>query len=143
MNRNELIKLIDNHEDICNFGSSDDAPTAEWIQKAEKALGVRLPDDYKWFLNSYGGGDISGEEIYSIYCIPFDEAVGGDITYQNTIATNNVALGKLFLSNTDFGEEFYFKTDGGDQVYLEYGSKKELYAENFIEYMEKRINSYL
>ncbi|MDE1185999.1 MAG: SMI1/KNR4 family protein [Pantoea sp.] len=135
--------MIDNHEDVCNFGTSEDAPSVEWIQKTEKALGVQLPDDYKWFLNTYGGGEISGEEIYSIYCVPFDEAIGGDITYQNIISTNNISLGKIVLSNTDFGEEFYFKIDGSNQVYLELGNKNELYAQNFIEYIEKRIKAYL
>ncbi|EOG1892365.1 TPA: hypothetical protein ACXNC1_003568 [Proteus mirabilis] len=51
---------------------------------------------------------ICGEEIYSIYCLPFDEAIGGDIVYQNVIANKNLASERISLSNTDFGEEFFF-----------------------------------
>lgn len=42
------------------MGTSDDAPDNDWIDAAEKALLVRLPADYKWFLNHYVGGDICG-----------------------------------------------------------------------------------
>lgn len=86
MSREELVELFDKHSDLINMGTSEDSPGSDWIDAAEKALSVTLPAGYKWFLNNYGGGDICGEEIYSIYCLPFDEAVGGDIVYQNTIA---------------------------------------------------------
>ncbi|PWC09422.1 SMI1/KNR4 family protein [Brenneria corticis] len=142
MNRNKLVDFIKKHEDIANFGSSDDAPASEWINKAEQALGVTLPDNYKWFLSEFGGGEICGEEIYSIYGVPFNEAVGGDLVYQNTIANNNILLGKIVLSNTDFGEEFYFKINDFDKVYIAIGNREELYAEDFIEYLHKRLISY-
>ena len=143
MNRNNLLNLIKEHEDIANFGTADDAPTSEWINKAEQTLGVVLPDDYKWFLSEFGGGEICGEEIYSIYGLPFNEAVGGDLVYQNVIANNNISSGKLVLSNTDFGEEFYFKTDDFDKVYISIGNTEEVYAEDFIEYLHKRLMSYI
>lgn len=142
MKRNELKKELEKHENFINFGSSDDSPGLEWIGKAEKELGIVLPDDYKWFLNEYGGGEICGEEIYSIYCMPFNEAVGGDLVYQNTIAYKNIPLGKIVLSNTDFGEEFYFKVDDLKKVYMKVGDREGVYAENFIEYIHKRLISY-
>ncbi|SET65463.1 SMI1/KNR4 family protein [Thorsellia anophelis] len=49
------------------MGTSDDAPSLEWIVKAEEMLTIKLPEDYKWILSHFGGGDICGEEIYSIY----------------------------------------------------------------------------
>ena len=143
MNRNELKNELKKYEDLTNLGSSDDSPGFEWLGKAEKELGIILPDDYKWFLNEYGGGEICGEEIYSIYCMPFDEAVGGDLVYQNTIANKNISLGKLVLSNTDFGEEFYFKVSDLKKVYVKIGNREEVYAESFIGYVHKRLVSYL
>lgn len=142
MSKKELLDLIEKKEDFVNFGTSDDAPSSEWIQKAEQALGVTLPEDYKWFLSEFGGGDICGEEIYSIYCLPFDEAVGGDLVYQNVISSDNVSIGKIVLSNTDFGEEYYFKIDDINKVYVSIGNKEMLYANDFIEYIKKRLMSY-
>ena len=137
MNREELIELFEKYSDLINMGTSDDAPDNDWIDAAEKALLVRLPADYKWFLNNYGGGDICGEEIYSIYCLPFNEAVGGDIVYQNMIANNNVESGKIVLSNTDFGEEFFFDTNDMEKVYISIGNNRQLYASDFLEYLQK------
>ncbi|GKW22399.1 hypothetical protein PEC302107_41280 [Pectobacterium araliae] len=143
MNKKELLNLIEEQEDLVNFGTSDDAPTSEWIQKTEQELGVTLPEDYKWFLSEFGGGDICGEEIYSIYCLPFDEAVGGDLVYQNVVSSNNISIGKIVLSNTDFGEEYYFKVDDVNNVYVSMGNKETLYANDFIEYIHKRLMSYV
>lgn len=143
MNKNELIYFLKNNEGLVNFGTSDDAPTSEWINKAEQALGVILPEEYKWFLSQFGGGDICGEEIYSIYCLPFDEVVGGDLIYQNVISENNISIGKIVLSNTDFGEEFYFKVEHPNKLFVSIGHKEDLYANDFIEYLYKRVMSYV
>lgn len=143
MNREELIELFEKYSDLINMGTSDDAPGNDWIDAAEKALSVSFPADYKWFLNNYGGGDICGEEIYSIYCLPFNEAVGGDIVYQNTIANNNLESGKIALSNTDFGEEFFFNTNDMEKVYISIGNNHQLYASDFLEYLQKRLFSYV
>ncbi|MDB6375267.1 SMI1/KNR4 family protein [Photorhabdus bodei] len=142
MNRDELIDLFAEHPDLLNMGSAGDAPSPEWINKTEKALSLTLPDDYKWFLNNFGGGDICGDEIYSIYCIPFEEAIGGDLVYQNTIANNYLNESKLVVSNTDFGEEFYFNTNNLVEVYISLGTENKLYASNFIEFLYKRLMSY-
>ncbi|AXW98439.2 SMI1/KNR4 family protein [Cronobacter sakazakii] len=142
MNREEIVKLFEKYSDLVNMGTSDDAPDNSWVEAAEKALSVNLPADYIWFLKNYGGGEICGEEIYSIYCLPFNDAVGGDIVYQNTIANNNLDVGKIVLSNTDFGEEFFFDVKDMEKVYVSIGSNRELYASNFLEYLKKRLLSY-
>ncbi|EOU9522271.1 SMI1/KNR4 family protein [Cronobacter turicensis] len=143
MNREEIVKLFEKHSDLVNMGTSDNAPDNNWVEAAEKALSVKLPSDYIWFLKSYGGGGVCGEEIYSIYCLPFDDAVGGDIVYQNTIANNNLDTGKIVLSNTDFGEEFFFDIKDMEKVYVSTGANRELYANNFLEYIKKRLLSYI
>ena len=88
-------------------------------------------------------GIFVGEEIYSIYCLPFNEAVGGDIVYQNTIANNNLQSNKIALSNTDFDEEFFFDTNDMEKVYISVGNNRQLYASNFLEYLQKRLLSYV
>lgn len=47
MKRNELKNEIEKHDDLINFGSSDNSPGLKWLGKAEKELGVDLPDEYK------------------------------------------------------------------------------------------------
>ena len=143
MDREKLIELFEEYSDLINMGTADEAPSNDWINAAEKALLVSFPADYKWFLNNYGGGDIYGEEIYSIYCLPFNEAVGGDIVYQNTIANNNLQSNKIALSNTDFDEEFFFDTNDMEKVYISIGNNRQLYASNFLEYLQKRLLSYV
>ncbi|KLU14849.1 MULTISPECIES: SMI1/KNR4 family protein [Xenorhabdus] len=143
MNRVKLLDLFAQHSDLLNMGSTDDAPSTEWIEKAESALSLVLPNDYKWFLENFGGGDICGDEIYSIYCIPFEEAVGGDLIYQNTIANNYLNEGRLVVSNTDFGEEFYFDTKELKAIYVALGEEHKLYASDFIEFLYKRLMSYI
>lgn len=143
MDREKLIELFEEYSDLINMGTADDAPSNDWINAAEKALLVSFPDDYKWFLNNYGGGDICGEEIFSIYCLPFNEAVGGDIVYQNTIANNNLQSNKIALSNTDLDEEFFFDTNDMEKVYISVGNNRQLYASNFLEYLQKRLLSYV
>lgn len=143
MNREELVELFDKHSDLINLGTSEDSPGSDWIDAAEKALSVTFPASYKWFLNNYGGGDICGEEIYNIYCLPFDEAVGGDIVYQNTIANDNLKNGRVVVSNTDFGEEFFFDANEMEKIYVSLGENVQPYADNFIEYLKKRLLAYI
>lgn len=143
MNREELAELFDKHSDLINMGTTEDSPGSDWIDAAEKALSVTFPASYKWFLNNYGGGDICCEEIYSIYCMPIDEAVGGDIVYQNTIANDNLKKGRVVVSNTEFGEEFFFDAHEMEKIYVSLGENVQLYADNFIEYLKKRLLAYI
>ena len=143
MSREELVELFDKHSDLINMGTSEDSPGSDWIDAAEIALSVTFPASYKWFLNNYGGGDICGEEIYSIYCLPFDEAVGGDIVYQNTIANDNLKKGRIVVSNTDFGEEFFFDANEMEKIYVSLGENVQPYADNFIVYLKKRLFAYI
>jgi hypothetical protein len=142
MTKDQLVVELNKHADIVNLGTPADSPSEDWIFSAEQSLGVSLPDEYKWFLRQFGGGEICGEEIYSIYGLPFEEAVGGDVVYQNTIANDNLVDGKVVLSNTDFGEEFYFKIDDLGPIFLSVGSSEERYATDFIDYIDKRLKSY-
>lgn len=102
--KNVLIEFINKNENIVNFGTPEDAVDESWILKAEKYLGFPLTTSYKWFLREYRGGEICGEEIYSIYGLDFESVNGGDIVYHhiidmknNIIKTHNLLLAKQIL----------------------------------------------
>jgi len=142
----EIQKLIANHRTIVNFGSPSDAVSDEWISKAEAALSRVLPNSYKWFLKEYAGGEIGGEEIYSIYGVPFESVNGGDIVFQHFVNCKNklVDNSKLVISETDLGEVFFFdynKFHNGEcPIFLRLPSGENvLYADNFYEFLGKRI----
>lgn len=127
-----------------NFGTAADAPTDEWLERSEQRLGVTLPPSYKWWLKNYGGGDIHGEEIFSIYGIDFDEAVGCDIVFAN--GHRRLPAGRrLAICDTGADEEFYFDIAHPDSkgeypvMLFEHPDRETVYAENFGEFLRKRI----
>ena len=146
----ELEQLIAAHPSIVDFGSPSNAVSDEWIARAEAALERPLPASYRWFLQRYGGGEIGGEEIYSIYGIPFETANGGDIVFQHVVNRNAGVLGesKLVVSATDFGEIFFFDYDafrnGECPVDLRLPSGEHIrYAEDFHDFLRKRIAAHM
>lgn len=133
---------------VVNFGSAEDAVSEEWIKKAEERLGLRFSRSYRWFLENYRGGEICGEEIYSVYGEPFDDVNGGDIVYHHIIDVRNGHARKhaLAVSATDLGEYFFFDYSrlNGDEVPIRVtvGSSTSDYAEDFHEFLRKRISAY-
>lgn len=145
----DVAALIEKHSSIVNFGSKKNSPTDEWILKAEASLRRALPKSYKWFLREYGGGEVGGEEIYSIYGLPFESVNGGDIVFQHIINQRSDLLddSKLVICETDFGEVFFFdykssnETEPAIYVRLPSGECKS-YANNFYEFLAKRIEAH-
>jgi hypothetical protein len=145
----EVEKLIAANQSIIDFGSSADAVEDEWLINAENALNRKLPESYKWFLKRYAGGEVGGEEIYSIYGVPFESANGGDIVFQHLMNRKAGMLddSKLVVGETDFGEVFFFDyryfKNGECPIYLRLPSGEHvLYAENFYEFLGKRIEAH-
>lgn len=138
--------LIAKHGSVVNFGSPTDAVDGEWVVKAETALSRPLSESYKWFLKTYVGGEIGGEEIYSLYGIPFESVNGGDIVFQH-FANRKAGLlddMKLVISETDLGEVFFFDCsqfgDGEYPIYLRLASGDAMYyAKDFYEFLCKRV----
>jgi len=146
----DVAKRIAESSDLVDFGCSENAVGNEWIERAEKELGFPLPISYKVFLKEYVGGEIGGEEIYSIYGMDFESVCGGDIVYQHLVDLKNgtVKENQLVLSETDFGEVFYFDysqmKDGECPIYQRFPSGRSLhYANNFYEFLCKRIEAHL
>lgn len=146
----DVARLIDDNKDLVDFGNAENAVDSKWIIQAEKILGLPLSSSYKTFLKEYVGGEVGGEEIYSIYGMDFDSVCGGDIVYQHLTDLKNGTVNEkqLVVSETDFGEIFYFdytkfeheecailqRLPSGDSLH---------YANNFYEFLCKRIEAHL
>ena len=136
----ELKKKIASTKGV-DFGPFGEGISDEWITKAEERLHFIFPKTYKWWLKNYMGGEIYGEEIFSIYGLDFDSVVGGDIVYINEL---NREEG---FSNSDQlviceGEDgmFYFQKQKSLSNELAIFRDGEYYASDFIEFLIKRID---
>lgn len=136
----ELKKKIASTDGV-DFGPFGEGISDEWITKAEERLHFIFPDTYKWWLKNYMGGEIYGEEIFSIYGLDFDSVVGGDIVYINELNR------KEGFSNSDQlviceGEDgmFYFQKQESLTNKLAVFRDGEYYASDFIEFLIKRID---
>ncbi|EJF96289.1 hypothetical protein MEI_01519, partial [Bartonella vinsonii subsp. arupensis Pm136co] len=141
-----LIDKVNKYDDdIIHFRTEENAVDDLVIEKAEKALGLQFTTSYKSFLEHCKGGDISGEEIYSLYkdCIAIPV---NDIVFQNLNDRKRgfVTSEQLVVCDADFGETFYFDytqfRDGECPLYVMLPSgDSEYYASNFYEFLCKRI----
>ena len=136
----ELKKRIASTDGV-DFGPFGEGISDEWITKAEERLHFIFPETYKWWLKNYMGGEIYGEEIFSIYGLDFDSVIGGDIVYINELNR------KEGFSNSEQlviceGEDgmFYFQKQESLTNELAVFRDGEYYASNFIEFLLKRIN---
>ena len=136
----ELKKKIASTDGV-DFGPFGEGISDEWITKAEERLYFIFSESYKWWLKNYMGGEIYGEEIFSIYGLDFDRVVGGDIVYINELNR------KEGFSNSEQlviceGEDgmFYFQKQESLTDELAVFRDGEYYASNFIEFLIKRID---
>lgn len=124
------------------FGSQDQAPSAAWISRAEAALGCTFPPSYRWFLETYGGGQIHGDDVFSIYQLPFDQVVGGDVVAA-TLRDRGLGLitaTDISICATDFGELFVLdgrlRTEDGECLVVRItGQNREAFADSFADFI--------
>ncbi len=143
----EVRALVAANKAIAEFADFGDGVSEEWILRAESALGVRLPPSYRWWLRNYGGGEIGGEEIYSVYEQDFETVVGGDIVaMQRVNEVNGLLTGsQLEICHSDIDGVFYFdlETSAGDGEYpVVSAGTGEVYASCFLDFLEKRIRTF-
>ena len=147
MSYKSIQKIIDkNRGKNVDFGNIDSAPSDEWIIKAENYLGISFPPSYLWFLKNYGGGEIHGEEIFSIYEMPFDEVVGGDVVSQTMSERQSGAVcdTEVLICVTNYGEQFLIDSSRQDKnneypIVRKVGNKIEDYASSFADFIVKFI----
>ena len=136
----ELKKKIASTDGV-DFGPFGEGISDEWITKAEERLHFIFPESYKWWLKNYMGGEIYGEEIFSIYGLDFDRVVGGDVVYINELNREEGFSNSEQLVICE-GEDgmFYFQKQESLTNELAVFRDGEYYASNFIEFLLKRIN---
>lgn len=145
MDRYEELRHLITDCDAAEFADYGNGVSADWISKAESALGVSFPPSYVWWLANYGGGEIGGEEVFSIYEEDFDTVVGGDIVYMHRLNQRDGSLrrNQIAICHSDVDGLFYFDTssrsDNGEFRVIEAGTGAE-YAVDFLEFLKKRIN---
>jgi hypothetical protein len=144
----DLVKqvLLDNAENV-DFADFGDGTSDEWIRKAEVRLGVNFPLSYRWWLKNYRGGQIYGDEIYSIYELDFDQVVGGDIVYMNELIrrTEQWPSTRLELMKTDQGERYFMDLSHATAlseppIYVAVGGDKYPYAAHFFDFLIKQLS---
>ena len=136
----ELKKKIASTDGV-DFGPFGEGISDEWITKAEERLHFIFPESYKWWLKNYMGGEIYGEEIFSIYGLDFDRVVGGDIVYINELNREEGFSNSEQLVICE-GEDgmFYFQKQESLTDELAVFRDGEYYASNFTEFLLKRID---
>jgi antitoxin YobK len=144
MNYNAIKKLIEENSNIVEFGEFGNGVSDIWINKAQDRLGIKFPLSYIWWLKNYGGGEINGEEVFSIYELDFDQVVGGDIVYINELNRKNGTSSpeQLVIQENDQGESYYFNLNeidevGENPIYVDVTGNK--YADNFLDFIAKKI----
>lgn len=131
-------------EPIVNFGYGIDD---KFIDSAEKYLGYELSPTYKWWLKNYGGGTVYGEEIYTIchteYTSEDTENVSDIIHINNLERKQGLSSDNMLIVSRGYDTEFYFDISKKNQITGEYPIyeffSENLYAEDFIEFLKKRI----
>ncbi|WP_273724534.1 SMI1/KNR4 family protein [Bartonella sp. AU18XJBT] len=141
-----LIDKVNKYDDeIINFGTAKNAVDDLVIEKAEKTLGLQFTSSYKSFLKNYKGGEIGGEEIFSLYKECGEGVPVGDIVYQNLLdRKDGFATPEQLVVSYDLDETFYFDytqfRDGECPLYVKIPSgASHYYASNFYEFLCKRI----
>lgn len=143
--RKEVLKELINDNDRVEFGEFGQGTSQEWVERAENRLGVKFPISYKWWLMNFGGGEVFGDEIFSVYELDFDSVVGGDVVYMNELNRKNGFLksDQISICENDEGGIFYFdlsKLDEQGEAPVFYDLTGEVYAANFVEFLIKRIS---
>ena len=136
-------KLIANNQHIAEFADFGNGCSPEWVKSAEEALDFSFPPTYRWWLLNYGGGEIGGEEIFSIYEEDFDSVVGGDIVYMYRNNSDNPM--QIPICHSDVDGVFYFDRSANmqsDECPIVSAATNTVYAADFIEFLEKRIAVY-
>lgn len=88
------------------------------------------------------GGEINGDEIYSVYDPDFDSIAGGDIVYVNVLNRKNGFSNEneLVIQENDQGETFVFdlsQTSNGEYAVFDKLTERK-YVDNFLEFLEKK-----
>jgi len=105
------------------------------IQLLENSLNIKLPKEYRNFIEKIGYAEIYGDEIYSIYEVPDKIACNG-LHWMN-IRNEYLQDGYIEFFSNDIDGVFFIKTESG-QVFL--NGKENLFANTFSEFVDKLLH---
>ncbi len=145
MNKYEDFKrVIQKAGHIVVFTEFRNGITDDWITKTEQRLKITLPDSYKWWLKNYGDGEIHGDVIFSVYGHYFDMLLKRDLVYMHEINLKHAYYPSNFMIICETGKEVFgfdvSELDHNNEYPVYEVNKRELYADNFLEFLKKRIN---
>ena len=110
--------------------------SSEEINQVEKQLDVKLPEQYKWFLEKYGYGGVLGILILGIGKTSNFPVV----KYTNRLR-DNFNLPKEYVVIESCDEFFYcLSTINGNVVYWDRVGLGRLVAENFLDFLYEKIS---
>ncbi len=146
---NDFLDFLKKKSDYYSFWGEEAAPSDENIKKAENLIGKRLPKSYIDFLKKYGGGEIVGDPLFGTFGGDLMNPIYEDIGVRYLMDQKSDALNSrnhVIFYTTDFAEIFYFNyfdiPDNSQEVpiYFMCGDECVKYAENFLEFLVKRIS---
>jgi len=147
MDEKERIRQLIESSDATDFAPFGQGTSQAWIDRAESRLGFKLPPSYVWWAKNFGGGEIDGEEVFSIYPTEDVEA-SGDLAHMRDVKLKNKTAqpNQLFITATQVDEAFFFKldepgVDGEFPVYVwdSINGEERKYADDFLGFLERRI----
>lgn len=68
MNREDfatLVRRVHAEHPVWFDLPGDQPPTDEGLDRLQQEMGVKLPDDFTWFLKTFGGGNFAFASVYS------------------------------------------------------------------------------
>ena len=137
-----LIEAIASNSDCVELAPLGEGTDPQWVQEAQNILGVKFTPEYAWFLVNYGGGEIGGEEIISLYGPDYESAGPGDLINYNIGSELFMHESKLVICDNG-SELFYFDCsilDDNTVHRMDYTEQTdEVYTENFTLFLIKRI----
>ena len=54
--KDKIVEMIENNKEVFECAFIGRFPTDKELNDAENLLGVKIPEEYVWFLKTYGGG---------------------------------------------------------------------------------------
>jgi antitoxin YobK len=132
-----------NITDFANFGEGRDE---HWIVDAESMLGIAFPPSYRWWLRMYGGGEVNGCEIYSVYDVPMFAGDGDVARIHRANVAKGAASDQLVVCKPDGHEVFYLllsqRDSDGEAPVISFDRINDvhaLYASNFAGFLIRFI----
>jgi hypothetical protein len=140
----EVCARIEAAASLVNFGNASSSPSDSWVAQRESEAGTSFPPSYKWWLKNFGGGEIGGEEVFSVYELPLEQVMAGDIVAVSK-RSGALAEGRILLCWPSPGEQYYFRVDDPSPEKSVFWSNcadgsEEHYADSFADFLVRRID---